>query len=91
VKNNQSHTILSRMIQLLEAGNFPDWAAALEKVKINFDNDPKKMSLELISMYHGAGSLNDIVFYKQGRSLISENTEFEELRIRLFDICKSFI
>lgn len=83
--------ILSRMIQLLEAGNFPDWAAALEKIKINFDNDPKKRSLELLSMYRGAGSLNDIVFYKQGRSLISENTEFEELRIRIFDVCKSFI
>lgn len=79
------------MIQLLEAGNFPDWAAALEKVKINFDNDPKKMSLELLSMYRDAGALNDIVFYKKGRSLISENTDFEELRIRLFDICKSFI
>lgn len=83
--------ILSRMIQRLEAGNFTDWAEALEKIKINFDNDPTKTSLELLSMYRGAGSLNDIVFYKQGRALISENTEFEELRIRLFDICKNFI
>lgn len=92
MKSTTNHIeILSRMILLLESGNFTDWAATLEKIKIDFKKNPREKSLELLSMYRGAGSLNDIVFYKNGKALISENTEFAELRIRLFDICKSFI
>ena len=92
MKNITNHIeILSQMISLLESENFTDWAAALEKIKIDFEKNPREKSLELLSMYSGSGSLNDIVFYKNGKSLISENTEFAELRIRLFDICKSFI
>lgn len=79
------------MILLLEAGNFSNWVATLENIKIDFDKNPKEKSLEPLSMYRGAGSLNDIVFHKNAKALISENTEFDELRIRLFDICKTFI
>lgn len=38
------------MILLLEAGNFPNWVATLEKIKIDFDKNPKEKSLELLSM-----------------------------------------
>ncbi|WP_147400569.1 hypothetical protein [Acidovorax cavernicola] len=87
-----NHTaVLSRMIALLQAGNFPDLAATLEIIKMNFDENPREKSLELLSMYRGAGSLNDIVFHKDGKLLISENIEFEELRISLFNICKELI
>lgn len=79
------------MILLLEAGNFANWVATLANIKIDFDKNPKEKFLEPLSMYQGAGSLNDIVFHKNGKALISENTEFDELRIRLFDVCKSFI
>jgi len=79
------------MILLLKIGKFSEWAEALEKIKKDFDNNPREKSLELLSMYRGAGSLNDIVFYKDGQPLISENSEFDDLRISLFYICKNFI
>lgn len=83
--------ILCQMILLLKIGKFSEWAEALEKIKKDFDNNPREKSLELLSMYRGAGSLNDIVFYKDGQPLISENSEFDDLRISLFYICKNFI
>lgn len=36
-------------------------------------------------MYRGAGSLNDIVFYRSGDMLIKENDEFDKLREELFE------
>lgn len=80
--------ILVRMIELLRVGAFEDWAIALEKIKRDFEADPKYSSLKLLSMYGGMGSLNDIVLYKDGQSLVLENDELDSLKVQLYEFCK---
>jgi hypothetical protein len=81
--------ILVRMIELLCIGG-GDWAVALAKVKASFESDSKYALLKLLSMYGGVGSLNDVVLYKNGRPLISENNELDSLRLKLYEICKKW-
>ncbi|WP_371231661.1 hypothetical protein [Pseudomonas sp. QE6] len=88
IMQNDVGVILKRMVELLRLGGADDWAAALENVRENFDEDPVRMSSKLISMYGGMGSLNDIVLYGERKVLIAENNEFESLRERLYEICK---
>ncbi|MBV4508202.1 hypothetical protein HU751_025540 [Pseudomonas sp. BW13M1] len=78
--------ILTRMIELLRIGAFNDWAVALEKLKAGFESDPERASLKLLSMYGGMGSLNDVVLYKDGQPLVSENNELDFLRSQLYDL-----
>lgn len=85
---NDIEVILTRMIELLRIGAFNNWAVALEEVKTGFEFDPKYSSLKLLSMYGGMGSLNDVVLYKDGQPLISENNELDSLRSALYELCK---
>ena len=85
---SEIEVVLTRMIELLHIGAFNDWVVALEKVKRDFEFDPKSSSLKLLSMYGGMGSLNDIVLYKDGQPLISENNELDILRSKLYKLCK---
>ncbi|WP_330210752.1 DUF6966 domain-containing protein [Pseudomonas sp. AM4(2022)] len=86
---NDSDAVLTRMIELLRLGAFDDWAIALEKIKMDFDRDPKYKSSQLLSMYGGMGSLNDVVLYKNGQPLVAESNEFDALRVQLYEICKT--
>jgi len=85
---NDIEVILTRVIELLRIGAFNDWAVALEKIKAGFEFDPKYSSLKLLSMYGGMGSLNDVVLYRDGQPLISENNELDTLRSQLYELCK---
>lgn len=88
IMHNDIGVVLKRMVELLNLGAANDWANALENIRVNFDEDPVGMSLKLISMYGGMGSMNDIVLYGEGKVLIAESNEFDSLRIRLYEICK---
>ncbi|MCJ1884710.1 hypothetical protein LNN38_07610 [Pseudomonas sp. LA21] len=85
---NDVGVILKRMVELLGVGGVDDWAVALESVRLSFDEDPVGMSLKLISMYGGMGSLNDVVLYRDRKVLVAENNEFDSLRTRLYEVCK---
>ncbi|UCO97882.1 hypothetical protein LF844_25040 [Metapseudomonas lalkuanensis] len=87
-KINEIDAVLKRMIELLRFVEFEDWAVALEKVKMDFGCNEKLRSSELLSMYGGMGSLNDVVLYKGGQPLVAENNEFDRLRVQLYELCK---
>jgi hypothetical protein len=85
---NDVEVILTRMIELLRIGAFDDWAVALEKIKSDFEVDPKYSSLKLLAMYGGVGALNDVVLYREGQPLVLENNELDSLRTQLYEVCK---
>ncbi|MNV67065.1 hypothetical protein D3C71_1598490 [compost metagenome] len=79
------------MIELLRLGAFDDWAVMLEKIKVEFDMDQMHMASRLLSLYGGMGSLNDVVLYNRHQPLVAENNEFDELRTRLYELCKKLV
>lgn len=80
-------TVLTRMAELLRLGARNDWANALEKFRGEIANDPSGTSAEILSMYGGVGSLNDLILYRNGQPLVAENDEFAALSSELYRLC----
>lgn len=76
------------MVDLLNVGGATGWAAALDKVAIEISINPSAASSKILSMYGGMGSLNDVILYKDGQPLALENTELNELREKLYQLCR---
>lgn len=86
--NNIENT-LEKMIGLLRLGGVNNWADALKSVSQELAIQPTQVASEILSMYGGMGSLNDVILYSDGQPLSKENTEFDGLRTSLYDLCKS--
>ena len=81
-------TTLERMAELLRQAGIADWASSLESIKQELVVDERTALVKIISMYGGMGSLNDLVLYKDGRVLVTENNEFDLLRSKLHGLCR---
>lgn len=88
IKNKDIHAVLLRMVDLLHVGGVAGWATALEKVANEVLINPSAASAKILSMYGGMGSLNDIILYKDGQPLTLENAELNELREKLYQLCR---
>jgi len=80
--------VLKKMAALLRIGARNDWADALEKFSSEIANDPSATSASILAMYGGMGSLNDIILYKNGQPLTTENDEFDSLSSELYQLCR---
>lgn len=78
--------VLERMAELAEAGGAPQAARALVTTAAQVAHDPAEGARAINAMFGGAGSLNDIVLYRDGQPLAAENAEFDALRSELFDL-----
>ncbi len=74
-------------IELLTQGGQLDWARCFIRIKQNLKFSLADSKREILSMYGGMGSLNDVVLYADGAALISENNEFFDLKSELYDMC----
>lgn len=86
---NKIEGVLVKMIGLLRPNNTSNWADVLEKCCQELSENPVVTKNKILSMYGGMGSLNDIVLYKSGQPLSKENTEFDDLRSDLYDLCRA--
>ena len=75
------------MAELLRLSSRNDWAKTLEKCHEEIENAPNATAARIRSMYGGMGSLNDVVFYRNGQALAAENSEFDMLRSELYQLC----
>lgn len=82
-------TVLVRMIDLLRQGGLSDWARALDESRREMLQDPEATTAKILSMYGGMGSLNDLILYKDGKVLVSESNELDDLRSKLYSLCRA--
>ena len=80
--------VLARMVELLRLGGLDTWADSLERSRKNTQKNIELEKNTILSMFGGMGSLNDLVLYKDDKPLIKENNEFDELRKKLYAICR---
>jgi hypothetical protein len=80
---------LARMSELLQAGGLPDWAASLNSLVAQLDDDPVRACATIVGMFGGMGSLNDLVLYQGGVPLRQENQELDDLRSKLFSLTRA--
>lgn len=85
--NNIENTLI-KMIDLLRLSGVDDWADALKSTDQELATQPTQVANKILSMYGGMGSLNDVILYGDGQPLSKENTEFDDLRTNLYDLCQ---
>jgi len=85
--------ILVRLISLLRKAHEIDWANALDSFRAHCDatgDNPEKTGLfsDILRIYGGMGSFSDLVLYREGEVLLTENNELDNLRKELFEAVK---
>lgn len=85
---NKIENILIKMVGLLRPNNTGSWADILELCCRELPGNSVETANKILSMYGGMGSLNDIILYRSGQPLSKENTDFDDLRSELYDLCR---
>jgi hypothetical protein len=83
-------TVLQKIVNLLRSGGCEDWAARMEKLSSEIEENSEYATSQILALYGGMGSFNDIVLCSNGRPLIKENDELDGLRGELYDLCYSY-
>lgn len=78
---------LHAIIQLLKVGGEKNWERALAALAIQMETDADTTFSQLLTLFGGMGSFNDVVLHVNGVPLIEENNELARLRSKLFDLC----
>ena len=83
-------SLIEKIIKLLTSVGESNWVNAFKNFRQKCDSvDIDQLELlrsEILRVYGGMGSFNDLVLYKQGQPMIKENQELDELRTELFRI-----
>ena len=83
-------SIIEKLIHLLTYAGECHWVSSFNKFRMLFNNsgaeDMKILRSEILGIYGGMGSFNDLVLYNEGRPMIEENNSLDKLRKELFQI-----
>jgi hypothetical protein len=79
---------IQKMAELLTIANQPHWARRLVQISHSSSGD-ESMARDVLSLYGGMGSLNDLVLYVEGVLDAKINDEFDALRTAVYELCYS--
>ncbi|CAK3778097.1 hypothetical protein CWO27_04410 [Vibrio sp. 10N.286.51.C3] len=83
-------SVIEKIIELLVFVGESNWAGSFNSFRQKCDNASVEnldiLRNEILRIYGGMGSFNDLVLYKQGQPMIKENQKLDELRTELFRI-----
>lgn len=82
--------IVNDIVGVLGSTTEQEWAKRIKNWRsrwLGAKSELEKINLarNMMSYFRGAGSINDLVFYRNGEIMFSENKKFDELRSALFD------
>lgn len=88
--NQSIPEVLERVAMLLSDYNEDSWARACRSHASAFSSDPKEVKGQIRSMYGGMVSFSDVVLHGSDGSIPrAENAELDDLRGRLFELCRA--
>lgn len=79
--------IIDRLVLMIEDVGITDWSLKLRDIVKNNRRNELELYRNILSLYGGLGSLNDLILYRDGKLLLSENNEFDQLRTELHKLC----
>jgi hypothetical protein len=80
--------ILGAMAALLADFGEASWAAALTRLQQQYQGDPAATAGAVVAAFGGMGSLNDIVLYRDANVATAATESLDNLRHRLFAMCR---
>ncbi|QCP54403.1 hypothetical protein FAZ95_36345 [Trinickia violacea] len=81
-------SVLIRMSGLLLFCDLEDWACVLIQFANRVEEGCPVVRAEILRLFGGMGSLNDLVLHKDGHVLNDENEVFDALRERLYELIR---
>jgi len=82
-------SLIEQIIDLLVSVRESNWADAFKSFRRRLDNSDSEstetLRSDILRIYGGMGSFNDLVLYQEGQPLIKENQALDKLRMELFD------
>lgn len=89
MKNISETTVnMARIAQLLRDGNEHAWAATMDRYREQLPQDIPEARYHIMRLFGGMGSISDVVLYREGHLLTTENDELPQLLSALYDDCK---
>ncbi|WP_156980989.1 DUF6966 domain-containing protein [Vibrio galatheae] len=83
-------SIIKQIIDLLVSVGESNWADTFTSFKLKLVNsDSENLQIlrsDILGIYGGMGSFNDLVLYSEGQVLIRENQTLDKLRKELFEV-----
>uniref|UniRef100_UPI0009E45A2D DUF6966 domain-containing protein n=1 Tax=Gilliamella sp. Nev6-6 TaxID=3120252 RepID=UPI0009E45A2D len=76
--------ILFEISILLKKGNYPDWGNSFMKFSEDIEINFEAVKNQILILYGGMGSFNDIVLHNNKKPLINENNRLDDLRTQLY-------
>lgn len=80
-------SIIVQTTNLLSKFGRSEWADKLEECSLALPHDTAFALSQIVSLYGGSGSINDIVLYEQAKPLLDENNKLHALLAELYDVC----
>ncbi|MWP62259.1 DUF6966 domain-containing protein [Gilliamella sp. Pas-s25] len=78
--------ILIKISILLKEGNYPDWGNSFMKFSEDIEINFEAVKNQILILYGGMGSFNDIVLHRNKKPLINENNRLDDLRTQLYKL-----
>jgi hypothetical protein len=90
---NQLRSVLDVLIQLLSSVGETNWHRALLSLRDRYDTainqqEQKEVLSDILHIYGGMGSFSDLVLYQNGKLLLSQTRQLDDLRRQLFDLAR---
>jgi hypothetical protein len=63
-----------------------NWVKLFNNFIEDIEHNEENKYRNILKIYGGMGSFNDLVLYKDGKSCIRENNEFSQLRTALYSV-----
>lgn len=83
-------SIVEKIIELLVSVGENNWADAFKSFRQRLGNSDsvnlETLRSEMLRIYGGMGSFNDLVLYDQGQPLVMENQALDKFRRELFEL-----
>jgi hypothetical protein len=82
-------TLLVEAEVLLRTGGEENWAKAIQRLREDFRTEPEVIRGQILALYGGAGSFNDIVLYSSnGTPLVKENIRLNDIKTEIHSECR---
>lgn len=90
---DQLRSILDELIQLLSSVGETNWRHALLNLRDRYDTvinqqEQTEVLSDILHIYGGMGSFSDLVLYQDGKLLLSQTRQLDDLRSQLFNLAK---
>ena len=84
----RAQALLTQMSDVLRQTGHQAWISTFDRMIAGLTSNPDVARSNILGLFIGAGSVNDLVLLSHVKSLAAENDTFGRLRTELYELCR---